>query len=82
LIFISYAAGASLQYCRVHEGMKSDLCLALASHTNSTTGKKDLSLHLSVHFFQERTGWAAFGVGDKMDKALMFVLYPGVKDGG
>ncbi|RYO70608.1 hypothetical protein AA0113_g2927 [Alternaria arborescens] len=31
--------------------------------------------------FHQRNGWAAFGVGETMDRALMFVLWPGEQEG-
>jgi len=71
-----------VQLCQVNDGRKTDMCLALTSHTNTSTNSKDLQLHLSVRFFEERTGWAAFGIGEKMHTGLMFVMYPGIKGGG
>jgi len=67
----------TVQLCRVddHE-TKIDACLALASSTNTTSRAKDLRLHISVNF-PWGTGWAGFGVGDRMDSSLMFILYPG-----
>lgn len=73
---------APIQFCQVDTERLSDQCLAISSHTNSTTLKNDLSLQFSARFFENRNGWAAFGVGEKMDSALMFVMYPGVNDGG
>jgi hypothetical protein len=71
-----------VQLCQVNDGRKTDMCLALTSHTNTSTNSKDLQLHLSVRFYEERTGWAAFGIGEKMHTGLMFVMYPGAKEGG
>jgi hypothetical protein len=71
-----------VQLCQVNDGRKTDMCLALTSHTNTSTKSKDLQLHLSVRFFEERTGWAAFGIGEKMHSGLMFVMYPGADEGG
>src|ERR1700753_3104250 len=81
LLFLTSFSGA-LQFCKVDEAKKTDLCLALASSHNTTTHAKDLSLHLSVSFPAENTGWAAVGIGGEMKGALMFVLYPGFEDGG
>jgi hypothetical protein len=72
----------TLQFCAVDNAQTTDICLALTSAQNSTTQANDLSLQLSVRFFAEKTGWAAVGVGEEMDGALMFVLYPGFEDGG
>ena len=71
-----------VQLCQVNYGRKTDACLAATSHTNTSTNAKDLQLHLSVRFFDERQGWAAFGIGEKMASALMFVMYPGVEKEG
>ncbi|KAK0127967.1 hypothetical protein ONS96_007462 [Cadophora gregata f. sp. sojae] len=70
---------SALQFCRV-EGTRTDLCFAIASSKNQTTKEKDVSLHFSAGFDQ-RNGWVAFGVGEKMAGALMFVMYPGDQDG-
>jgi len=81
-IYLTSALGGhqvarTVQLCRVdaHE-TKIDACLALASSTNTTSRAKDLRLHISVNF-PWGTGWAGFGVGDRMDSSLMFILYPG-----
>lgn len=79
LLLTSFSA--ALQFCKIDEEKKTDLCLALASSHNTTTHAKDLSLHLSVQFPARNTGWAAVGVGEEMKGALMFVLYPGIDDG-
>lgn len=71
---------SALQFCRV-EGTRTDLCFAIASSKNQTTKGTDVSLHLSARF-EQRNGWVAFGVGEKMAGALMFVMYPGDQDGG
>jgi hypothetical protein len=72
---------SALQFCAFNEVRKADLCLAVTSAKNSTTGKNDLSMHLSV-VFVDRMGWASVGIGEKMAGSLMFFIYPGVADGG
>lgn len=57
------------------------MCIAVSSFKNATTNANDLLLSMSVHFHQRR-GWAAFGIGEAMSGALMFVMYPGVNEGG
>lgn len=78
-------AGASvtsaLQFCQLVPEYKTNLCLAVTSGTNTTTGKNDLSMHMSVDF-TDRIGWAAVGIGEEMSGALMFVMFPGVEVGG
>lgn len=71
-----------VQLCEVDQGRNTDACLAMISYINASTNEKDLRLHLSARFFDERQGWVAFGIGEKMDEALMFVMYPGVRDNG
>jgi hypothetical protein len=78
----NYNVPKPVQLCQVNYGRKTDACLAATSNTNISTNTKDLQLHLSVRFFDEREGWAAYGIGEKMDSALMFVMYPGVEDEG
>ncbi|CZR53543.1 uncharacterized protein PAC_03422 [Phialocephala subalpina] len=75
------AASSPLQFCSVSEPKKTDLCFAVASSKNSTTQKNDLSLHISAKFVVDATGWAAVGIGEGMDNALMFVMYPGGEEG-
>ncbi|KAG4420487.1 hypothetical protein IFR04_006407 [Cadophora malorum] len=77
--FALQSLSSALQFCRV-EGARTDLCFAIASTKNQTTKGKDVSLHLSARF-EQRNGWVAFGIGEKMAGALMFVMYPGDQDG-
>lgn len=75
------AASTPLQYCALNEDMKTDICFAVASSKNSSTQANDLSLHISAKFVVDATGWAAVGIGGRMDNALMFVMYPGGVNG-
>lgn len=68
-----------VQLCAVNHKINQDACLALSSHTNATTNERDLRLHMSVRFFDERKGWASFAVGEHMDMSMMFIMYPGVE---
>lgn len=76
-----YVCGQSVQFCRVDVERKSDLCVAISSIHNATTDSYDLYMTFSL-LFEKRQGWCAFGIGDAMDGALMFVMYPGKIDGG
>jgi hypothetical protein len=80
-ILLGLRAVRALQFCNVDPQYKTDLCFAVRSSTNITTGREDLSLHLSAKF-EDRIGWAAVGIGEEMGGALMFVLYPGAEVGG
>lgn len=75
-------ASTPLQHCTVREEIKTDLCFAVSSWKNSTTGTNDLSLQISARFAVAATGWAAVGIGEKMNQALVFVMYPGGREGG
>jgi hypothetical protein len=70
-----------LQYCRVDESQRTDQCLALSTFYNETSNTNDFYLLISAKF-EERRGFAAFGTGETMDGALMFVIYPGEDEGG
>lgn len=81
LMLVGASVTSALQFCQVVPEYKTDLCLAVTSGINTTTGKNDLSMHMSVDF-KDRVGWAAVGVGEEMSGALMFVMFPGAKVGG
>lgn len=81
LLNSAVSALSPLQFCSVNEPRKTDLCFAVASSNNITTQKHDLSLHISAKFVVDATGWAAVGIGQTMDNALMFVMYPGGEEG-
>lgn len=57
------------------------MCMAIKSVKSQHERGHDLLLTFSIKFYQG-SGWAAFGVGDQMDRALMFVLWPGEHEGG
>lgn len=76
------ATSTPLQHCALNEVFKTDICFAVSTWKNSTTNQNDISLHISARFPVEATGWAAVGIGPKMNQALMFVMYPGGVEGG
>lgn len=67
---------AQVQFCHVDQVFSLDLCLTLSTAYNSTSGEHDYYVTFSGLFKRGR-GWNAFGIGERMDGALMFVLYPG-----
>lgn len=78
-LFITFCislATAQVQFCHVDKIFELDLCLALSTAYNSTSKGYDHYMTFSGRYERGR-GWNAVGIGEKMDKALMFVLYPG-----
>lgn len=81
LVAATASLGSALQFCKIDLDHSTDLCLAVSSATNTSTGQDDLSIQFSAKF-EEENGWAAVGFGEEMSGALMFVMYPGVKVDG
>ncbi|EAS37456.3 uncharacterized protein CIMG_02810 [Coccidioides immitis RS] len=77
---VCLSAAAKVQFCKSNEDGSVDLCLALASYRNGTSNSNDVYLHLSSKFTGRR-GWAAFGTGTGMDGSMMFIFYPGEREG-
>ncbi|OAG17159.1 CBD9-like protein [Alternaria alternata] len=73
-------ASDPVQTCHIDSGLYSDACMAIKTVKSQHTRGHDLLMTFSVKFHQ-RNGWAAFGVGEIMDRALMFVLWPGEQEG-
>ena len=69
------------QICHVNPTRYTDMCMAVKTVKSQHERGHDLLMTFSVKF-HEGIGWAAFGVGDIMERALMFVLWPGEQDGG
>ncbi|KAJ0160611.1 hypothetical protein CTA2_7673 [Colletotrichum tanaceti] len=80
LLHTLHAAASPVQYCAVDKRHNVDQCIVASSYRNASSGGNDLRLYLSARF-DERRGYAAFGIGSLMDGALMFVLYPGQRAG-
>ena len=80
LNLLTVAYGQNVQFCQVDVERKSDLCIAVSSVHNASTNAYDLYMTFSL-LFEKRQGWCAFGIGDVMDGALMFVMYPGKNEG-
>lgn len=76
-----HATASPVQYCTIDKRHNVDQCIVAFSYRNASSGGNDLQLYLSAKF-EERKGYAAFGIGSLMDGALMFVLYPGRHAGG
>ena len=70
-----------VQICHIEPALHSDACVAVKTVKSQHERGHDLFMTFSVKFHQH-SGWAAFGVGDKMDRALMFALWPGEQEGG
>jgi hypothetical protein len=80
-IWLVCAKSQQQQVCVQNPGHETDLCVAFASHTNTSSDDKDLYLRMSARF-NNRAGWAAFGWGAAMSGSLMFTMYSGAQDGG
>jgi hypothetical protein len=72
---------AELQYCTANQKLRTDFCFTPASYQNASSGGNDIYIHASIKF-NNRTGWCAFGIGEGMARALMFVFYPGSSETG
>lgn len=70
-----------VQICHIEPALHSDACLAVKTVKSQHARGHDLLMTFSIKFHQG-SGWAAFAVGDHMDRALMFVLWPGEHEGG
>lgn len=57
--------------------ISSNLGFALSTTQNATS--TDLLFQVSA---PKSAGWGAVGIGDKMDGALMFIIYPSTQDDG
>ena len=69
------------QICHLKPKLHTDACMAVKSLKSKHERGHNLLMTFSVKF-HHGSGWVAFGVGDVMDRALMFVLWPGDKEGG
>jgi hypothetical protein len=69
-----------VQICHINSRLHTDMCVAMKSVKSHSRGH-DLLMTFSIKFYQG-SGWAAFGVGNLMERALMFILWPGEYDGG
>jgi hypothetical protein len=81
ILLPTITAAQQVQFCHQRAVRKSDICLALTTSPNVTTGETDLHLHLSAKLPDPGKGWVGFGVGVKMDHALMFSMYGGKTEG-
>ena len=70
-----------VQFCTDHSVDGVDNCITLATWHNATSGGSDFYISLSGEFHHD-SGWAGFGTGEGMAESMMFVFYPGSKDGG
>jgi hypothetical protein len=78
--FIHTCRGSkSVQICHTNSALHTDMCVAMKSIKSQLRGH-DLLMTFSIKFHQG-SGWAAFGVGNLMDRAQMFVLWPGEHEG-
>jgi hypothetical protein len=76
-----YRESEPVQICHIEPALHSDACVAVKTVKSQHERGHNLLMTFSVKFHQ-RSGWAAFGVGDILDRALMFALWPGEQEGG
>jgi len=77
----SFSTALQVQFCHQRAIRRTDLCLAITTTLNATTGDPDLNLHLSAKLPNPGKGWVGFGVGLVMDQSLMFSMYGGKEEG-
>lgn len=70
-----------VQICHSEPALHSNACVAVRTVKSQYERGHDLLMTFSIEFY-DRSGWVAFGIGDAMDRALMFVLWPGEHEGG
>jgi hypothetical protein len=68
-----------VQICHADPTLHTDACMAVTTIKSQHERGNDLLMTFSIRFYQGN-GWVAFGVGDIMDRALMFVLWPGEQE--
>ncbi|KAI8633282.1 CBD9-like protein [Xylariaceae sp. FL1651] len=71
LLVFSSLARATIQYC--HKDELVNLCLGMATTQNASTSSTDLYVTLGYEGVAT-TGWMAFGIGEQMNGALMFLI--------
>ncbi|PVI01717.1 CBD9-like protein [Periconia macrospinosa] len=68
------------QLCQIEPLQHTNMCMAVTSIKSPYERGHDLLMTFSV-MFRQRNGWAAFAAGNIMDRALMFVMWPGEQEG-
>ena len=77
------SADSPVQFCKQHKRLGIDSCLAFYTVLNESTSGTDFYITLETNRYDSgATGWTAFGLGDQMKGALMFVTYGDPADGG
>lgn len=66
---------AALQYCHENSHTPVSFCVAIEAWKNTTTSHTDLLITFGHQRYAQDTGWTAFGLGNGMVGALMFVTY-------
>lgn len=78
LAFITLAAAyRPVQHCKqLGDNGHYSACTSLTQHYNQTTHESDLYVRYHWYKYQEsKNGWHAFGLGNMMAGALMFIMY-------
>ena len=69
------AVNASLQYCHESSKLFVSFCVAVEAWHNTTTSYTDLLVTFGHQKYARNVGWTAFGLGNGMVGAIMFVTY-------
>lgn len=81
LLYLQLAFSA-LQFCEDKPSERSDFCIAINTFHNQSTTVDDWYVSISARFQKGKYGWLALGAGNYiMHRTLMFVMYPGTKEG-
>lgn len=76
LLAVSHSlAQASLQYCHGSPNTPGGLCVVVEAWQNTTASSTDLIATFGHQRYARDTGWTAFGLGNGMVGALMFIAY-------
>ncbi|KAK5102547.1 hypothetical protein LTR70_000405 [Exophiala xenobiotica] len=80
LAFVTLAAAyRPVQHCKqLGDNGHYSACTSLTQHYNQTTSESDLYVRYHWYKYQEsKNGWHAFGLGNRMAGALMFIIADG-----
>ena len=78
-----FEAKQPVQFCKQNKKLGIDSCLAFFTVLNVSSSGTDFYITIETNRYDSSaTGWTAFGLGDQMKGALMFITYGDPADGG
>lgn len=80
LLAVLKPTNAASQFCEVNEIEQRDVCVAINTFHNASSGANDFYMTMSAKF-PRGFGWVAIGSGYIMHRSLMFIMYPGKEPG-